>query len=793
MKETLAALRLTRQPWMRGMAAGLVMALAAVIVQGQAQKTEPSNAGRGAAIDTRAVAIEDLLPAETLAFAATSNLSAWLGGTRRLEAFRVLAARLPKAEREGRGGLLAEALGFLSFGLREAGVLDETRLGCALFKQNGQLSGAPERAPSQASKASAKGLHFLFFVEATNLDLARQARAQFLTYFSEKFSDLGKPENVKQVKYRGVIVEQFKSGYVGAMIGATYVLGHADAVESLLALRTERDAAHLSDDLNYARARSQLPASAELFAYLQGPLFAEQIAAYLAKETRVFETLPIEHLVQFDAIKTVAFASSFEREGVVDRVVVAFDPARKHWLTSIFADSVSEFRAHQYVPLGTETLISLNLDPPRAYDELLAPCIFGSMAQFGEGMQEVGRALQALGGQGGTGHHASAQEQVSLQEAQRARQERIAKRQQNISAGYERDLGFKFREKVERGLSGEAALAINFPRVNSGPQRAEGDSALILGLRDREAAREAMLKLLVYLYEDGHDEATETGDEAQRGGKEKSAEQLRQEQERRAAAVAELAREVYKGAEIFEKKALFFPLALGFTGNHLIISESSEAIKRLLDTSDGGASITLDPNFRAAMSGAPGSVAGQIYISPKLFDEMLGDFLRLWLGRAAEQDDVAIAVPATLAAFIEPSASSIRVEAFSPIGLPGLIGTKMLGAHLETRTIAYESEAYEAMQRIVEAEKAYAARNRGRYATLDELIKAKLVAFDFAKLKEKEQSYRYELKLKANAAGYEATATPVKYGRQGRLSFFVDEAGKIRQADKNGEPATVKN
>jgi hypothetical protein len=58
-------------------------------------------------------------------------------------------------------------------------------------------------------------------------------------------------------------------------------------------------------------------------------------------------------------------------------------------------------------------------------------------------------------------------------------------------------------------------------------------------------------------------------------------------------------------------------------------------------------------------------------------------------------------------------------------------------------------------------------------------------------LKGKDQIYAYELKLKASGKGFEATATPVKYGRRSRRSFFVDETGKIRHADKEGLPATA--
>ena len=45
--------------------------------------------------------------------------------------------------------------------------------------------------------------------------------------------------------------------------------------------------------------------------------------------------------------------------------------------------------------------------------------------------------------------------------------------------------------------------------------------------------------------------------------------------------------------------------------------------------------------------------------------------------------------------------------------------------------------------------------------------------------------------MKPGKKGYEAIATPVKYGRNGRHSFFVNESGEIRAADKKGETANA--
>jgi hypothetical protein len=43
------------------------------------------------------------------------------------------------------------------------------------------------------------------------------------------------------------------------------------------------------------------------------------------------------------------------------------------------------------------------------------------------------------------------------------------------------------------------------------------------------------------------------------------------------------------------------------------------------------------------------------------------------------------------------------------------------------------------------------------------------------------------------AAGFTLAATPVKYGKDGRLSFFLDAGGTLRSADKNGAVATAED
>jgi hypothetical protein len=751
------------------------------------------------------VAMEELLPADTIAFVATTNLSGLLASFRRLEAFKVMEARLPEAERRGAGSPLAEAVRFLSFGIKDSSVLDETRLGFALFKPGeqalalpddgarrnpGAKKPAPPPVPANPSLAAVEpGIerplqmpepHFVAFVEADNLNHARKAREQFINYFSDTFSDLGKPEEAKQIKYRGSTIERFKNGYVGAMIGATYVIGDLGAVDSILTLRERGDAPRLSDDQAFARARLQFSAPTGLFAYLNG----QPLATLLADALRSIDVYTPQMLKLFnpEAIKSAALSSTFEREGVVDRLVINLDPAKKNLLSTLFAGPAVEFRAGQFVPSGTQILVNESIDFPRLYDDLFVPLFFNSLAQA----EIIRKAELERKNQG-----------QQVPPAQRRREmpvnaEELEKATKEIIARYEKEIGFKFREELAKDLGHEVTVAIGIPKPNR-PATESGENtgtAALIALRDREATRAALTKLIVYLMSSMGRSALAQGSEPPPEDQPKSEEQLRREQEQRAALIAAMPREIYKRAEILP----LFVLAIGFFDDYLVLADSAETIKQLVDTPELGTPITLDQNFRQAMVGQPSAVTTQVFIGPKYFDDLLGTFLKAWVARMPEDDaSHSVSVPATLAAFIEGHERAIRLEAFSPIGIPAMIATSMVSDRVRAQATNNEMQTLAALRRVVAAEKNYAAKHEGRYATLDELAKTKPADFDFARLKAEGQAYRYELKLKSNAAGYELTATPVRYGRQGRLSFFVDESGRIRRADKKGEPATAKD
>jgi hypothetical protein len=75
----------------------------------------------------------------------------------------------------------------------------------------------------------------------------------------------------------------------------------------------------------------------------------------------------------------------------------------------------------------------------------------------------------------------------------------------------------------------------------------------------------------------------------------------------------------------------------------------------------------------------------------------------------------------------------------------------------------------------------------GRYGTLKELVDSNLVDGSFSS--GERSGYKFDVEPTNGGDGFTTTAVPVQYGVTGTTSFYSDESGVIRGADKNGEKA----
>ena len=95
------------------------------------------------------------------------------------------------------------------------------------------------------------------------------------------------------------------------------------------------------------------------------------------------------------------------------------------------------------------------------------------------------------------------------------------------------------------------------------------------------------------------------------------------------------------------------------------------------------------------------------------------------------------------------------------------------------------------MVEIRKAETDYKMAN-GRYGSLDELLREKRIRKSLAS----GLNHGYKFSIRYNESAYTAVAVPIKYGSNsysgtGMFSFYLDDSGVIRAADKKGAEANA--
>jgi hypothetical protein len=111
---------------------------------------------------------------------------------------------------------------------------------------------------------------------------------------------------------------------------------------------------------------------------------------------------------------------------------------------------------------------------------------------------------------------------------------------------------------------------------------------------------------------------------------------------------------------------------------------------------------------------------------------------------------------------------------------------KTSGGQVPQVIAANEIAAQARLRTIATGEAAYYAQGEGRYASLEELVQS---GFVNDPMKGNLRGYRFEVRAKANS--FEATAVPENFGVTGRRSFYVDDTGVMRAAERGGAAATA--
>jgi hypothetical protein len=109
-------------------------------------------------------------------------------------------------------------------------------------------------------------------------------------------------------------------------------------------------------------------------------------------------------------------------------------------------------------------------------------------------------------------------------------------------------------------------------------------------------------------------------------------------------------------------------------------------------------------------------------------------------------------------------------------------GKKLL---FEQRIAVHEQDAEDMLRRIQAAQFAYALQNSGSYGDLAALVRAGYVPQDI--LGTETTGYRFSVQIGPDAKSFTARAEPDRYGRSGRLSFYMDKSG-LQKKDVGGKP-----
>lgn len=103
----------------------------------------------------------------------------------------------------------------------------------------------------------------------------------------------------------------------------------------------------------------------------------------------------------------------------------------------------------------------------------------------------------------------------------------------------------------------------------------------------------------------------------------------------------------------------------------------------------------------------------------------------------------------------------------------------------EQRINAHEQDAEDMLKRIQAAEIAYAVQRGGVFGDLNALVDAGYVPKDI--LGSETTGYRFSITTGEGGKSYVARAEPERYGRTGRLSFYMDPSG-LQRKDTGGKP-----
>jgi hypothetical protein len=226
-------------------------------------------------------------------------------------------------------------------------------------------------------------------------------------------------------------------------------------------------------------------------------------------------------------------------------------------------------------------------------------------------------------------------------------------------------------------------------------------------------------------------------------------------------------------------------IAYSFIDNYLMMASSAASIRRAIEARTNNTTLAASRDFHSYTEWQPRATIAQVYVAAAVLKGLFPD-------RPQVNDLKDEAVKEFLARYrfdpepVTYAASAEGVGAHYELRIPKRllmrVFSEIAAGEVVSRIPRNESMARGFLQSLKEQENAYKTQH-GRYATFNELKDAQ-PARGFI------ERCGYKFELLASNSGYEATVTPAEYGMTGRLSFYIDQSGVVREGDHNGKPAS---
>jgi hypothetical protein len=153
--------------------------------------------------------------------------------------------------------------------------------------------------------------------------------------------------------------------------------------------------------------------------------------------------------------------------------------------------------------------------------------------------------------------------------------------------------------------------------------------------------------------------------------------------------------------------------------------------------------------------------------------------------------------------FVQLPASDASPQITSkPVDLLNVGGVWIIGTEAEQAAVKKAGNRYfldamidvnqdnmaDVLKRLIGMEAVFAQAHGGAFGEVKALVEAGLMSDDMFE----PRTSGYNFHLTVNGKTFIATAEPARYGRTGKLSFWMDQTGSIKSADNGGKPVQSK-